>query len=213
MVHFRPKDDFSRKVEMTNQNENDVREQIIDAATRLYAKYGLKKTTMEDIAAEAGKGKATLYYYFKSKYDVFSSVIDQQTREVKVKLNQVLSGIDSAPAMLAIYVSTMIETAKEKVSIFSFLQMDIREDPRLIEEIRGRFRDNDTSHLRRIIEAGIKQQQFRTMDDAEIESVADAISTALNGITIRFMGMPEDQPLTPERVESITRFFINGLKA
>ena len=51
---------------------------IIDAAKKLIQQYGLNKTTMEDIAKAAGKGKSTLYYYFKSKEDIFDEVIKQE---------------------------------------------------------------------------------------------------------------------------------------
>ena len=47
-----------------------IRADILRAAEALFQKWGLKKTTMEDIAKEAGKGKSTLYYYFKSKAEI-----------------------------------------------------------------------------------------------------------------------------------------------
>ena len=44
-----------------------TRDRILDAAERLLARFGYKKTTMEDIAREAGLGKRTLYLHFASK--------------------------------------------------------------------------------------------------------------------------------------------------
>ena len=52
---------------------DQVRDEILRAAMELFTKYGIDKTTMENIAEAAGKGKSTLYYYFKTKEDVFSA--------------------------------------------------------------------------------------------------------------------------------------------
>ena len=63
------------------RKNNLVKAAILQAAERLFQKWGINKTTMEDIAHEARKGKSTLYYYFKSKEDVLEAVaVAQGTR-------------------------------------------------------------------------------------------------------------------------------------
>src|SRR5262249_31281907 len=54
-----------------------IRDAILDAAERLLAYYGYKKTTMDDLAREAGIGKGTVYLYFPSKEEVARSTIDR----------------------------------------------------------------------------------------------------------------------------------------
>ena len=51
------------------------KKRIFDAALTVFDKYGIEKTTMEEIAVEAGFGKATLYYYYPSKDDVYSEIM------------------------------------------------------------------------------------------------------------------------------------------
>ena len=46
-----------------------TRNKLVDVARQLFAKRGLDNTTMNDIAAASGKGRRTLYTYFKSKED------------------------------------------------------------------------------------------------------------------------------------------------
>ena len=197
---------------MDYENDKDVREQIMEAARRLYSRWGLKKTTMEDIAAEAGKGKATLYYYFKSKYDVFVSVIENETREVERSIAEAMSSASSASEMLEKYIQTMFSKASEKISIYSFLRMDIREDSRLIEEIRKQFKDADAHQVKEIITYGVKHKEFKPFTDNEILYVTDAISTALMGIAIRFLDMDSEE-VGDDRLAAITSFFIRGLVA
>jgi AcrR family transcriptional regulator len=58
--------------------EEITRREVVQAASRLFQRYGLVKTTMEDIARETGRGKSTLYYYFKSKDEIFDAVVNQE---------------------------------------------------------------------------------------------------------------------------------------
>ena len=48
---------------------------IIEAALAVFDKLGIEKTTMEEIAVEAGFGKATLYYYYPSKDEVYTEIM------------------------------------------------------------------------------------------------------------------------------------------
>lgn len=52
---------------------NGTRERILDAATRLFLQYGYKRTTVDDIAVEAGVAKGSIYVHFSSKEDVFAT--------------------------------------------------------------------------------------------------------------------------------------------
>ncbi|MCK5345643.1 MAG: helix-turn-helix transcriptional regulator, partial [Candidatus Heimdallarchaeota archaeon] len=53
--------------------ERELRkERILNGALKVFQKQGIEKATMDEIAKEADFGKATLYYYFESKEDIFS---------------------------------------------------------------------------------------------------------------------------------------------
>src|SRR5262249_21199824 len=64
-------------------------DRILDAAERLLARFGYKKTTMEDIAREAGLGKRTLYLHVASKEAVALSTIDRCVDRLPGQLRQV----------------------------------------------------------------------------------------------------------------------------
>ncbi len=53
----------------------DVRERIIEAAEQRLWHYGFKKTTMDEIASDAGVGKGTVYLHFQSKEDVALAIM------------------------------------------------------------------------------------------------------------------------------------------
>jgi AcrR family transcriptional regulator len=53
------------------------REQILDAATRAFARTGFTGTSLDDIAAEAGVSHVILYRHFASKSDLYRAVLDR----------------------------------------------------------------------------------------------------------------------------------------
>ena len=58
------------------KEERQIRKaRIIDAALSVFDRSGIERTTMEEIAVEAGFGKATLYYYYPSKDDVYIEIM------------------------------------------------------------------------------------------------------------------------------------------
>jgi AcrR family transcriptional regulator len=53
------------------------REQILDAATRAFARAGFGATSLDDVAAEAGITRVILYRHFDSKADMYRAVLDR----------------------------------------------------------------------------------------------------------------------------------------
>lgn len=65
-------------------------DQIAEAALRLFARYGYKRSSMDDIAKEAGLAKATLYLHFKGKDDVFRAMLNLIGRRVEARCREVV---------------------------------------------------------------------------------------------------------------------------
>ncbi len=55
----------------------DVRQKILDAAEQRLWHYGFKKTTIDEIASDAGVGKGTVYLYFEGKEDIGLAIMAQ----------------------------------------------------------------------------------------------------------------------------------------
>jgi AcrR family transcriptional regulator len=68
-----------------------TRNNILDAADRLMANHGFRKTTMEDIAREAGVGRRTIYLHFKNKEDVGLSSIGRVVDQVHEELEAIVA--------------------------------------------------------------------------------------------------------------------------
>jgi AcrR family transcriptional regulator len=65
-------------------------DQIADAALRRFSRYGYKRSSMDDVAREAGLAKATLYLHFKGKEEVFRAMIQRFGTRVAARCREVL---------------------------------------------------------------------------------------------------------------------------
>lgn len=63
----------------TPKGVEDRRDQIIDAAMRVFAQKGFERATNKDIAREAGITPGLIYYYFESKEDLLKTIIETRS--------------------------------------------------------------------------------------------------------------------------------------
>ena len=66
------------------------RRNILDAADKLFCKNGVEKTTMEQLAVEAGYSKPTLYGYFKDKDEVYFALVLEFMKQIVVKVDKAI---------------------------------------------------------------------------------------------------------------------------
>jgi AcrR family transcriptional regulator len=67
----------------------DVKSAILDATDRLLAQNGYKKMTIDDLAAEVGIGKGSVYLHFASKEEIALSHIDAIIERLKSRLHDI----------------------------------------------------------------------------------------------------------------------------
>src|SRR5207253_2417552 len=61
-------------------------ERILDAAAALLVRWGYRKTTIDDVAREAGVGKGTIYLHWKDKNKLFSAAIWRASRQASEEM-------------------------------------------------------------------------------------------------------------------------------
>ena len=72
----------------TTMTERSARDLILDAAERLLPLQGYRKTTLDDLAAEAGLARRTIYLHFPSKEEVFLCSIDRVVERLLAELRR-----------------------------------------------------------------------------------------------------------------------------
>ena len=81
--------------------ENERKNEIISAAKKRFALKGYSPTSMDDIAQDVGITKASLYYFFKGKEEIFAAIIEEVIAEIKNSLGEELKVYAPGPQALA----------------------------------------------------------------------------------------------------------------
>ena len=97
------------------------KERILSGALQVFKKNGIDGATMDEIANASGFGKATLYYYFKSKEDVLTAILLDGWLKIWESLEPVI-GEQKSPRKTFINVLIKIaENAQNRPGLFEFL--------------------------------------------------------------------------------------------
>ena len=72
----------------SKQQGEEIRQQIVSAANRLFYEQGYNHTSFSEIAEAAAVPRGNFYYYFKSKDDILNAVIDARLLRMRAMLEQ-----------------------------------------------------------------------------------------------------------------------------
>jgi len=75
----------------------DVRQKILDAAEQRLWHYGFKKTTIDEIASDAGVGKGTVYLYFNGKEEIGLAIVSEYKRRSLHQMEMIARDGEKSP--------------------------------------------------------------------------------------------------------------------
>ncbi|WP_290796666.1 TetR/AcrR family transcriptional regulator [Flavihumibacter sp. UBA7668] len=171
-----------------------VRKEILTGARELFIHFGFKKTTMEDIAKKIGKSKSSLYYYFKTKEEIFEAMaledMDQQHRIAVEIMNKEESVQDRFRAFVVSLFTHLILNKQE----YSVFKAEVMENPFLIMNITEKRNAYMEVFLKELVLYGIRRSEIRELSHEEIDIWAKAINVSLKAIGSRlFLGNDQEK--------------------
>lgn len=161
--------------------KEDPRELIIQVAGELFARFGYKKTTMDEIAQALRMGKSSLYYYFKSKEEVFQAVVEKEAAQLKAAILVAVNSVTDPMEKLRQYVIVRMHKFKETVNLYEAVRNDYLVHLPFIEKVRIKYDLEEVASIESILKDGQQKNIFRIED---IQLGAVAITIAMKGLEI-----------------------------
>lgn len=200
--------------------EEIIREEVITAAQRLFQHYGFAKTTMEDIAKAMGRGKSTLYYYYKSKDEIFEAVILKEADEVFSTVSEATRKASSAEEKLRAYLKTSFETIKSRINLYGAMKEELFGEGDLLlsrPTMRApimQYNNRERQAVKDILLLGIENNEFTPGLKENIDLVAYVTITSLRSISVDLAFNEED--LSPffeaDKINAMITILLRGLK-
>ena len=163
---------------MSNSQEtkDPIREEILNGARELLERYGFKKTTMEDIARQIGKSKSALYYYYKTKEEIFGAVILQDIDIMQKLVTEAIKKEESAATKFRVLITSLLRDVKIKANKFSSLRAELYENHLLIDNVVKQRDSYIEELLKDILILGISQQEVKMLSNAEMSLWAKMVN-------------------------------------
>jgi len=200
---------MARIAEVSTREE--LRDAILDATDRLLARYGYRKMTVEDIAAEVGIGKGTIYLHFSSKEAVVLSHVDRIVERLKERLMTIARSEQSVATRLREMLLTRILFRFDSIQHYSKSLNDllIALRPGLLAR-RARHFDEEAQIFANVLNEG---QMAGELNFADTLTTAYALLHATNGLlpyslSTAELGARED---VEERAAAISDVLLQGL--
>jgi len=169
-----------------------IKAAIIEAARRVFQKWGLKKSTMEDIAEEAGKGKSTLYYYFKSKEEIFDIVLRGETDRILANAKAAVEHEPETKEKLKKYIISTLTEMRKNANVYSIVRGEIKGNKLLIEKLKKELIVREESFVRGLFRDGIRTKELKFINADEIDIAAKAFVGILAALDLYLFVETED---------------------
>ena len=98
----------------TKKNTLTTRQQLLEAAERVFADKGVSRTSLQDIAQAAGASRGAIYWHFKNKAAVFNAMMEHAILPIEQAMQQI--GHDSAQDPLVELEHAMLQAMRSIVS-------------------------------------------------------------------------------------------------
>lgn len=191
---------------MRNNPRKDL---IIKSAKERFARYGFKKTSMNDIAADLRMGKATLYHYYKTKEEVFNAVIKFELNEFMKELSQIEKSKDmDLKGKLTEYIRIRKKTLDDGNNLAQ-IQIDAVGFMHLLTEKSIYFNlvETEEKFLQSLLKEHLKKEK---LTDEEIKSYVQMIARIARGLIL--MSKVDSKKAANEfSIENEWKVFVNSV--
>jgi TetR/AcrR family transcriptional regulator, cholesterol catabolism regulator len=183
---------------------------LLRAAADVFREKGFRAASVNDIAARFGGDRASIYYYYGSKQDIFIDLIQQAVDEVVLLAEEVAeSGRSATERLRDVFAKTLDAYERHYPYMYVYIQEDMRKVPGDGTNAGKRLQDLGRRYERavqQVIDEGVASGEFRASLDAQMMKFA--IIGALNW-THRWH-VPGGRLSGAETGTAFTDLFLNG---
>jgi AcrR family transcriptional regulator len=200
----------------SGSDKSEKVQMIIEVAQKRFGLYGLEKTSMREIADDLNLSKASLYYYFPDKENLYKAVVEKEQIEFIAKISKRIFSIQEPEQLLLEYANarlsyfrTLLNLRRLRLEAYSGLK------PVFMETIQI-FKEKEKEIIKRIFEKGISSGIFFISDTDQtatlyLDLLKGLRTTLVNEKKTLFIEQ-EEFDLLLEKTIAFTNFFIKGLK-
>ena len=162
----------------------DARERIIATAQALFGRFGLKKTTLDEIIRRANVAKGTFYKHFSNKEVLFMEVVARESATLTALLQEAVREAPTPQDKMTAYLKVRVRTVAELANLYEVTRETVSEYWPHCEGIRKSHLLEEQRVVQSILEDGVSEGVF---DLRAPELTASVIVIAAKGLESSWM--------------------------
>ncbi len=167
---------------ITERDEN-ARRDIVTQAQKLFQQFGLKKTTMDEIAAACGKAKSTLYHYFKNKEEVFEAVIQMEIVNLRKYVKNKVEDHKGMVDKVMTYTLEFYREVMKRANLYRIISQEHAVEATARKHFM-KMMEFERSYITRILEDGHDAGEYRNVKREDIPWIAETFLAAFYGTVL-----------------------------
>ena len=188
-------------------NKEEFRKKIIVTSGQIFSRFGFKKTTMDEIAHALKMGKSSIYYYYKSKEDIFEAVVLYEANMLRNELTTAIKSVESPVDKMRNYVFVRMKSFEKLSNYYNAIFDKNLDHFDFIEKIRAKYDLEELAILRLILYHGAREKVFNVSDS---EYTALAVQTTMKGLEVPLFWKKKNMNLE-DRLNGILEVLFNGI--
>ncbi|MBD3194165.1 MAG: TetR family transcriptional regulator [Candidatus Lokiarchaeota archaeon] len=193
------------------------KEQIIAAASECFARFGYKKTTLDDIGRIVGLDKASLYHYFDNKEHIFTTVVLNEFRQFFNQLQQDMAEDMDCEKKILTFFEKRIDFFSQQTKIIP--QITEEELKRFMDsgmELYSEIEEEEKSYVAKILKNCLKKGSIK---ECNVERISEFLFALVDGVKQRYMDFTSSDRASThkekkmlEDIQIALKIFLKGLK-
>lgn len=173
-----------------------TRQKLLEVARELFAHKGLEATTMNDIAAASGRGRRTLYTYFRNKEAIYYAVIEEELERLSEKMDEVAVMDVEPEEKIFTLIYTHLSIIRDTVARNGTLRAEFFRNIWMVEKVRKAFDVEEHRILQKVLQEGVDKGRFRIEN---VGLMADIVYYSVKGLEVPYIydrlgvGLSEDE--------------------
>ena len=173
-----------------------TRQKLLEVARELFAHKGLEATTMNEIAAASGRGRRTLYTYFRNKEEIYYAVIEEELERLSEKMDEVAVMDVEPEEKIFTLIYTHLSIIRDTVARNGTLRAEFFRNIWMVEKVRKAFDVEEHRILQKVLQEGVDKGRFRIEN---VGLMADIVYYSVKGLEVPYIydrlgvGLSEDE--------------------
>lgn len=182
-------------------------EAILDTAKKMFARYGPRKTSIDEMARMARVAKATIYNYFGSKDRVYQKVLEWEMNELEANISSSVNQKSLPEDKLWAFAKAKFRYMYQAINILNLNREGINNLLPGAEDIRDELFEREVEIIHSILEEGIKKGVFYVSYPL---LTARTISHALRGFELNWL-IEESEEKIDNYLDELMNILFYGL--